>query len=570
MSDSIQLDSPADGGEARGESAHGPSRERVQVGYAHSPIGMFLADPDGVLRDVNPAFCDLMGCGADALVGVSLTTLLGAGGTRDRYREELEQLLQGATEAVMGEWRLEHVPPGSSSWLHLTLTRLRDETGGTRYLLGQAFDASDDHRRRESLLRAVHLDPLTGVANRGAVLERLRSELARSRRAADRVALAFGDLDNFKLVNDSLGHEAGNRVLRLVADRLRESLRSDDLVGRVGGDEFVVVLRGVSSVEDAVRVAQSLLEIIQVDARISGHRVVPGISLGVALAEPESTPEELLRQADMAMYRAKDAGGGRVVVFDEQMQAESTARFQLEEAIREGLDGQEFTTWYQPILSLDQQDFFGVEALARWIREDGLEVPAREFIGVAVDSRTIHRIGALVVEGVARFMEHASLPGGLVTMNVTAEEIRAGSTLDRIEAAIREERLDPTRLGMELEESTTAGLTGACRRRILDVIDRGAKLLLDNFGTGFSSIAHLRDLPIYAIKLAPTFVANVESESDYKLAEAVARFAECLGAVRIAEGIETEAQEQALRRMGWPIVQGFRYGPAKPLSAWIR
>lgn len=564
-----KLDLPAGGGALSSEEAPAAVRARLRSLFERSPFGFFLADPSGTLLEANPVFCSLLGRPCDALIGGELAELAGDTEDADDYRRQVEAFLGGEIEALAGEWRMGR-QAAHARWLHVTLTPLRGIEGAPFLLFGEARDVSEDRQRREVLRRAARVDPLTGAGNRTAVLQCLRDELSHARRACDGLALIFGDLDNFKLINDSLGHEAGDAILRLVAERLRESLRADDLVGRVGGDEFVVVLRGAARPEDPERVATSLLEVVQRDVRIDGHRVVPGISLGVARAEPGIAPEDLLRRADIAMYRAKARGGGRVVLFDEHMQAESKARFHLEEAIREGLDANEFTTYFQPILSLENQGLFGVEALCRWRRANGDEVPARDFLDVAIESRTIDRLGAVVLEDVIRFVERVDVEGALVTMNLTADEIQAGGTIERIEAAVAAGRLDPLRFGLELTEAATACLSPACRERLLRVIARGVSLFLDDFGTGFSSITTLRDLPVRGIKLAPMFVANLHQDADLRLAEGLASFAERLGIERIAEGVETEVQEEALRRIGWPYVQGYRYGEAKPLVAWLR
>lgn len=570
MTHPLKLDlPPGEGGDAPAPAATLPSH--LEAAFAASPLGMLLVDRGGMLVAANRALADLLGAPDDALRGVPLLDLAapdaveGAQGLRER----LAALFEGEVDRVVGEWT-PRSEDGTAPWLQLVLAPVLAEDGSEELFFGQVFDVSAERQRRETLQRAARVDPLTGIGNRSAVLERLRRELARSRRAGDGVALIFGDLDNFKLINDSLGHPAGDAVLKLVAERLRGALRQNDLVGRVGGDEFVVVLRGIARSEDPERVARSLLEVVQRDVRIHGHRVVPGISLGVALADAHTTPEDLMRRADMAMYVAKGSGGGRLVLYDEGMQAASTARFRLEEAIREGLDAGQFTTSFQPILSLHEQALFGVEALCRWRHPDGKETPARGFLDVAVESRTIDRIGERVVEDVIAFSRAVDLDGGLVTMNLTAEEIRPGSTLDRIREALDAGRIEPTQLGLELTEASTARLTASCRKRLFHVIARGVPLFLDDFGTGVSSITNLRDLPVRGIKLAPTFVANLDRDADYRLAEGLSRFADRLGVERIAEGVETEAQEAALRRMGWPHVQGFRYGPAEPLAAWLR
>jgi diguanylate cyclase (GGDEF)-like protein/PAS domain S-box-containing protein len=423
-------------------------------------------------------------------------------------------------------------------------------------VLGDALDrfASDEEIRR----RGLH-DPLTELPNRTLVLERLAEAAAR---AAGPIALLFCDLDHFKDVNDSLGHRAGDDVLRQVADRLRAAVRPGDVVGRFGGDEFVVLCEQVDDEAGARQIAERLAAAFARPFRAGGDDHILGVSIGIALTDGGEDGDALLRDADTAMYRAKEAGRSRIELFDTGMRAWAVGRLQTEAGLRRALDGGEIEVHYQPVVSTSGGGAVAaVEALVRWRHpERGLIGPG-EFVGVAEESGLIVGLGRRVLE-LACTAAAAWEPRVPVHVNLSPRQLLDKTLVETVEATLAATGLPAELLALEITESMLID-RGPDRLVVLERLRAlGVKLVLDDFGTGWSSLARLAELPIGGLKIDRSFVADIEGRGG-PIVDAIVRLARAFSLPVVGEGVETVEQLAALRRLGCELAQGFLF--ARPL-----
>jgi diguanylate cyclase (GGDEF)-like protein len=372
----------------------------------------------------------------------------------------------------------------------------------------------------------------------------------------------FVDLDHLKVVNDSLGHAAGDKVLAAVAGRIVTAVRPGDRVGRFGGDEFVVVVQDVHDVLELEQCAERVSAAITADLTVHGHRIVPTASIGIAMSTPTSKPAALLRDTDSALFRAKAAGRGRWQFFDERMHAQAMARLTIEDELRHAIIRNEFTVHYQPIVALADRRVVGHEALLRWIHPTrGLLSPG-EFLDVAEDSQLITAIGAHVLDDVcAMLADRSDLPGP-INVNVSAVQLAAPDWLTNVTDTFSRHGVDPRRIVLEVTETAVLNLFDSARDAFASLRGLGVGIHVDDFGTGYSSISLLRDLPVTGVKLDLRFVHDLtigDSRAN-ALTQGLSGLVNGLQLTGIAEGIENEMQADILRAQGWQCGQGYFFG----------
>jgi diguanylate cyclase (GGDEF)-like protein len=421
-------------------------------------------------------------------------------------------------------------------------------------------------RLKEQLRHQAYHDPLTGLANRAMFAEQVDAQLAARRPGLDTVVL-FLDLDDFKIVNDTLGHGAGDRLLRVVAERINGCVRADDLAARLGGDEFAVLLLDTPNLDRSLSVAQRIIEALQAPFQVGGNEIAVGASIGIAAtSRADDTADVLLRNADVAMYTAKAAGKRRAAVFEPTMHAALVARHSLSAELSRSLGRGELAVFFQPIVRLADGQMAGVEALVRWRHPTrGLILPG-EFIALAEETGLILALGRWVLaEAAMRFGAWQAQPGVaddfFVSVNISPLQLQQPEFIDEIEAILGATGLDPRRLVLELTETAMFQDTEATIVKLGALRARGVRIALDDFGTGYSSLGYLRRFPVDILKIARDFVVQPDLEqSEWAFAHAIVALGQTLGLHIIAEGIEEAAQVERLLQLGCEFGQGFHLG----------
>jgi diguanylate cyclase (GGDEF)-like protein len=435
----------------------------------------------------------------------------------------------------------------------------------------QLQDALSKSREAERQLahQALH-DSLTDLPNRVLFLDRVEHALTRSPRTSTTVAVLFIDLDDFKGVNDSLGHSVGDELLRATAGRLRPMVRSSDTCARLGGDEFAIVLEDARSAEAARVVAERILAALRAPFAISRHEVFVGASIGIALAGPQDHAAELLRNADLAMYMAKTAGKHRAVVFDPSMHTAAVRRVELQQELRGAFERREFVLQYQPIVELGTGRVAGLEALVRWDHPVRGRIAPLEFISIAEQTGVILDLGRWILNEACRACKSWEQYGPdastlSVTVNMSGYELREPSYVDAVRRALAVSGLPPHRLILEVTENSLVGNDSATIDRLHALRNLGVKLAIDDFGTGYSSLSYLQQFPIDILKIDKSFVDRLGlQDTESPLACAVVTLGSTLSLRTIAEGVETEGQFDRLRDLGCLYGQGYLF--ARPLS----
>ena len=418
-------------------------------------------------------------------------------------------------------------------------------------------------------------DPLTGLPSRLLLMSRLQSALTRIERTGRGVAVLFIDLDRFKVVNDSLGHHAGDRLLIAVTERLRKAVRRHEMPARFGGDEFVLVCEDVDDPQDAVAVAERLLKALALPFDFQDGRAFVAGSIGIALTnDPHASPSDLVRDADAAMYRAKEAGGGRWSIFDQIVRDRAVARQAIEGDLRNAIAQDELVVHFQPEIAVATGDIVGVEALVRWERPGAGLVPPGEFIPIAEETGLIVPIGAWVMrEACMQAMRLFDDGRIVVRVNVSARQLAEPGLTATVAEALAASGLPPERLCLEVTESVVLEDGDRSVAALQALRDIGVGVSLDDFGTGYCSLSYLRRLPIDSLKIDRSFVRGLGNEADDdSIVTSVIDLARSLGVSVVAEGVETEEQLAGLRARGCDTVQGFlfaRPGPATGIAAYV-
>jgi diguanylate cyclase (GGDEF)-like protein len=439
-------------------------------------------------------------------------------------------------------------------------------------LLSRSINYAIERKRAEIALahQALH-DQLTGLPNRALFYDRLQQALTRLGRSTDAVAVLFCDLDRFKVVNDSLGHDRGDELLCAVAERLNGVLRAGDTAARFGGDEFVVLCEGVAGEDDAIRVAARLAEALDEPFGIADDEVYVRTSVGIALAtSPEARPEALLRDADAAMYRAKERGGGAYEVFDLEMRDRALRRMSVEHALHRAIERDELRVHYQPLVAMSTGDVVGVEALVRWEHpERGLLGPI-EFIPTAEETGLIHELGAWVLQAACAQSAAWSAAGRPLRMsvNLSARQCHHPDLARLVERMLQETGADPALLCLEVTETAVMDDLDTMAGVLTELKALGLTIAIDDFGTGYSSLRALQMLPVDVVKIDRSFVAELpDSDQAAAIAAAVIGLAHALGMTAVAEGIEMVAQLERLRTLGCDIGQGYYFSrPVEPAA----
>jgi diguanylate cyclase (GGDEF)-like protein/PAS domain S-box-containing protein len=513
-----------------------------------------VADAHGQVVDVNPAAQRLLGIPAAALIGVPADTLLPG---HDRPGEHGE----GSPHDQLREAR------DRAGDLELVVTPLLDARGATAGRVLVFRDVSERKELERNLRHLAYTDALTGLPNRTLFHDRLKQGLAAALRRDSPLAVLFLDLDRFKVINDSLGHDVGDRVLISVARRLRACLRDEDTLARLGGDEFAILLPETSAAAGASSVADKLLTALAAPQLINGHELTVGASIGIALfPQNGSDLQSVLRSADAAMYNAKARGRGRAALFTPDLGERNTRRQRLEVELRRGLRTGQLQLAFQPYHELASGAMVGYEALVRWMHpRSGMLAPA-SFLALAEDAGLVEAIDRWVLLEACRRARGWS-PSLAVSVNVSPGRLRAGDLRQHTTHILDQTELDPQRLTLELSERTLFDDEPDAFEMLSEIATAGVGVALDDFGAGYASLGHLRRLPLTQLKIDRSLVATLGQNGDSPIVAAVTSFAHTLGLSVTAEGIERPAQLERLVDLGCDFGQGFLFGQPQPASA---
>jgi diguanylate cyclase (GGDEF)-like protein/PAS domain S-box-containing protein len=544
------------------------SEERHALAMQGANDGLWDWDVRADRLFFSPRWKEMLGY-ADGDVGDAPGEWLGRVHADDRasLTQALDAHLSGASRHFEHEHRVQHRDE-SYRWMLARGVAVRDGTGRATRVVGSQTDVTD---RRAAVGRLEHdalHDALTGLPNRVLFLDRLDQALRRARRTeADAcAAVLFLDLDRFKVVNDSLGHLVGDRLLVAVARRLEAALRPTDTVARLGGDEFTVLLTDVVDARGAILVAERIHQALGTPFELGGRQLFVDASIGIALAGAEAAPEDVLRDADVAMYRAK-AEGGRHAVFDAAMHDQFLRRLDLEAELRHAIEAGLLEVAYQPIVQAATGRIAGYEALARWPDgQGGFHEPA-DFVAVAEETGLIVGLGATVLEqACAQLAAWRELPGGsglIVGVNVTRRQLSDPGFCDVLDAALDASGLDPAALRLEISERELTAEPDSLRRQLAGLLaDHGVRSHVDDFGTGASSLQLLHRFPGDAVKIHRALVIGMGHDAGaFEIVKALVGLAHNLGLEVIAEGVESAEQLDYLRVLGCEFAQGFHLSP---------
>jgi diguanylate cyclase (GGDEF)-like protein/PAS domain S-box-containing protein len=538
---------------------------------------IFQTDANRRLTLLNPAWTAVTGCTVAETLGTWINDYIHPD---DRRRDDQEAggLLDGSKELARYELRFLR-QDGDIHWLEVHARPLTSAEGTIVGITGTLVDVTDRKLLAEQLLHRAFHDALTGLANRTLFIERVTHTLARAGRVATAHAVLFLDLDNFKKVNDSLGHAAGDDLLRGVAHRLVSSVRGSDTVARLGGDEFAILLEDLVQQDHAFTTTERILETLREPILVQGKEVFVGASIGVTLLSRNvDSADTLLRNADIAMYAAKRQGRGRYVVFSDGMDTATRHRLELEADLYRAIGRDELVAMYQPTVEVGTGRIIGAEALVRWQHPTrGLIHPA-EFIGIAEETGLIVAIGKWVLQKACRDgrrwqKSNPSHAGLSVAVNISARQLQDAQLVEDVAAILEECLLDPASLILEITESVAMRNTEATIARLGALKALGVRLAIDDFGTGYSSLSYLQRFPIDILKIDRAFVKGIaENDDDEALAHTIVQLARTLRLKTVAEGIETNEQLERLRALGCDYGQGYYFArpmPGEQLAAML-
>ena len=544
----------------------GKRLHQAQIAFDSASEGILITDEKLKVVAINKGYTEVTGYQEEEVIGSSPKKLQSGMHDKKFYKKMWRTLKKES------RWHgevLNKRKNGETYYEWLTITAVKDNAGKVVNYVGVFADMTDIKRTQNRLHELVNHDPLTGLPNRRLLNELLEHSIKRAERDHHKIALLFIDLDRFKAVNDSLGHQVGDKLLLEAAKRISLSIRDSDVVARLGGDEFVVMMDMISHPSDAAVVAKKIIHALQIEFNIDGHEIYISASVGISIFPKDcGDVEGLIKAADIAMYQVKNKGKNNHCFYSDELSKNAVERFTLEGQLRHALERKQFEVYYQPQVSLLTGEIIGAEALIRWIHPKlGMISPAK-FIPLAEDTGLIVQIGEWVLREAAQQVVRWHKEGHAIqwiSVNVSGVQIMRSNFADTVYGVLMETDCDPHMLELEITESTVMQNT----EHVIDTFNRikqlGLRLAIDDFGTGYSSLSHLKRLPLDKIKIDQSFVRDLpEDTDDAAIANAINAMARSLGFSVIAEGVETDAQATFLKLMGCEEAQGYLY--SKPVT----
>jgi diguanylate cyclase (GGDEF)-like protein/PAS domain S-box-containing protein len=547
------------------------SEERFRSAFDYAPIGIALVADDGQWLKVNRAMTDILGYGEEEFLSTDFKSII--------FPEDLGVTLVKIAEVTSGcaassqmEHRYIH-KTGRTVWASWSVSAAGESVAGSRNLIFQVQDITDKKLAEERLHHDATHDALTGLPNRSFFMRKLTAALTRAHtRSGYRVSLLYIDLDRFKNVNDSLGHLAGDQLLISISERLSACLRPNDMVARLGGDEFVILVEGTFEQAEVVSIAERIQEKFSVPFKLKGNEIYSSASIGILNAsEKHVTAEDMMRDADTAMYQAKRAGKARHEIFDETMHEAVKETLVLETDLRRAIENEDLTVHYQPIISLETGAIDGFEALVRWFHPDLGEIPPLRFVSLAEEIGLIDALGEGVLSRTcrefARLQSAAADQELYLSVNLSWKQFANPSLVDRIKNILFATGFSPNRLKLEITESVFFEYQQDAIDMLSALRDMGIELNIDDFGTGYSNLSYLSSLPISSLKIDRSFVSMFDQNgTNPAIAQTIILLARNLGLGIIAEGVETAFQYEELRRLGCDAAQGYYLARPMPLE----
>lgn len=538
----------------------GERLQQAKIAFDSASEGIMIIDAKASIIGINKGFTDITGYTEEEVLGT--TPKIFTMGNHDIW----------VIIAQDGKWKGEvssFRKNGEAYQEWLTLTAVKNPQGQVINYVGVFADITDIKASQKQLSKLVNHDALTGLPNRRLLNELFDHAIKRSEREQQAIAVLFIDLDRFKAINDSLGHQVGDKLLFEASVRISQSIRESDVVARLGGDEFLVMMNVISKPDDAALVAQKIIHALQTEFIINGKEIFIGASIGIAISFKDGNDvDSLIKAADIAMYQVKNRGKNNYCFYSDELSTNAVARFTMENQLRRSLERQQFELFYQPQVHINTGEIIGAEALIRWNHPElGLVSPA-QFIPVAEETGLIVQIGEWVLKQAALQAQAWNRLGfhlQWVSVNVSGVQIMRGNFADTVYGVIIETDCDPSQLELEITESTVMQNT----EYVIDTFSRikklGVRLAIDDFGTGYSSLSNLKRLPLDKIKIDQSFVRDLPDDlDDAVIANTINAMAHSLGFSVIAEGVESEAQADFLENIGCHEAQGYLYG--KPVS----
>jgi len=552
--------------QAGAERAARQSEARFRAIFAGTAMGIGISDMYGRILQVNQAFADLLGYPPEELRGVNVPDL--------RHPSDPAQMWADYQRVFTGQvdhLRMEKAyfrKDGAVVWTDLSVSVIRDDAGTPQFTVAMLDDVTDRHHLQDRLQHQALHDPLTGLPNRTLFAERLTAAIAGAG-ADGRLGVCYLDLDGFKRINDSLGHDVGDLLLREVANRVQICAASaGHVAARMGGDEFVLLVAPCTRPTQLAELAEATLSAIRAPITVGPHRLRITASLGIVeQSAHEADPAEIMKAADVTLYRAKNAGRGRWLRYDPTALAEEAARYALSAAMPDALARGEFTVVYQPIVALPQQRLCGVEALVRWQHPQLGILPPDQFIGLAEETGFIVPLGRHVLRQACRqAAEEITDPDLFVSVNLSVAQTHEASLVQDVRSALADAALPAHRLQLELTESALMSPVGPPLAALRTLVADGVRVAIDDFGTGYSNLAYLRSLPVHTLKLPRPFIAGLQTTEgpgvEEQIVDALIRLAHAIDLTVTAEGVETPGQLARLSALGCDTAQGWFLGPA--------
>ncbi|RVT44182.1 EAL domain-containing protein [Rheinheimera sediminis] len=539
------------------EEAERATRKLTKA-VAFSSSGILLTDKELKIEYLNPFMLELMGCTSDQMMQKPLSSLFAA--EMFFVGEEICQTLQ-ERHHWRGDMLLQHAL--RKLWVSLAIAPIRDEKGDISNYVCAMQDISFIKESQRKMEQLAYYDMLTGLANRSYFRDQLRKAIAMSSRGYYHFALLYFDLDEFKRINDTLGHDAGDELLKEVARRLISRLREEDTIARLGGDEFAVILSGIKDRTQAALIAENLQQSFAAPVKLTGQEVAISASIGITIAPEDAADEELLlKHADLAMYEAKARGRNTYHFFSQDLNDAAKEKLQIENHLREAIREHQFVLYYQPKIDIRTNVVIGYEALLRWIRPDGSMIPPLRFIPVAESTGLIVEIGEWIIWEACRFISRQQSRGHDVTIsiNLSARQFTDQNLAEVVERVLQRTGAKPDKLIFEITESMLMGDTDAAIAQLNELKRLGVTLSIDDFGTGYSSLSYLKRFPVDELKIDRSFVKDIPADTnDMDIVAAIIAMAQKMNLRVVAEGVETIEQIEFLKNNACYLVQGYYF-----------